>query len=582
MMTGRCGIRIAVVPLLLGATWLFAQEDNGLALHARAGAAAMAEQNWGKAELEYRAALQLAPGIAELASNLGLALYFQKNYDAAAETLAQAVRLDPTLFVPHLFLGRLRTEQGRAAEAVRYLEQCVRLQSKNVLAHRLLAQALVSAGEQERALEQLREASILEPRDTEIFYSIGKVTMSLASAWMERAAANPADGLNYRNLILARRFQIQGAWQRARSYYAALRQSNAAMPGVSVPFELGWIALAQGEAETAVAEFERAVHAAPQLFRRLPDQALEWNSEKIQPARDWLRKSAHESVGTDLALALVAADEERTAAAMRFEQKRALLERQSVVDPRGEALALFQAGKTEQAAARFRELVRAHPDDANAAYWLGRCYERMSHEAWERMVEIQPASHRVRQLTAELDMEQGRTSDAIAHYREALSLKPEDHALVFGLGLAYMKDGQAAAAIAEFQKVLARDSRDAAASLNMARCYLALNDPGRAHQLARRAVEIDPKMIAAHRVMGRALAMQDRTAEAVAELEKAVPSDRDGSVHYQLSVAYRKLRETAKAEAALRRSQELRARNRPGTLDELQVPAAAGALSIDK
>src|SRR2546426_2694690 len=98
---------------------------------------------------------------------------------------------------------------------------------------------------------------------------------------METATANPADGLTYRNLILARRFQIQGAWQRAGSYYAALRQSNAAMPGVSVPFEFGWIALAQGEAETAVAEFERAVHAAPQLFRRL-DQALEWNSEKIQ------------------------------------------------------------------------------------------------------------------------------------------------------------------------------------------------------------------------------------------------------------------------------------------------------------
>src|SRR5258708_37502921 len=115
-MTARYRIRISLGSLLLGSTWLFAQDDNGLALHARAGAAAMGEKNWPKAEREYRAALQLAPEIAELASNLGLAFYFQKNYNAAAETLERALRLEPQLFVPTLFLGRLRTKHGRSAE----------------------------------------------------------------------------------------------------------------------------------------------------------------------------------------------------------------------------------------------------------------------------------------------------------------------------------------------------------------------------------------------------------------------------------------------------------------------------------
>ena len=161
-------------------------------------------------------------------------------------------------------------------------------------------------------------------------------------------------------------------------------------------------------------------------------------------------------------------------------------------------------------------------------------------------------------------------------------MKPADPTLVFGLGQAYMKDGQTQAAIAEFEKVLARDSRDAAVNVNIARCYLALDDPGRAYQFARRAVEIDPKMFAAHRVMGRALALQDRTAEAVAELEKAVPSDRDGSVHYQIFLAYRKLQQPAKAEAALQRSRELRARNRLWNPDEEQASAVTDTLSIDK
>jgi tetratricopeptide (TPR) repeat protein len=585
-MIARYRIRIAVVSLLLANAWfghtrLFAQVD-ALALHASAGAAAMTQQNWSKAEVEYRAALQLAPGIAELVSNLGLALYFQKNYKAAADTLEKAVRLDPKLFVPNLFLGRLRAEQNRPAEAVHYLQQCVQLQPKNVLARRLLAQALVSAGEPERALDQLREASLLEPHDTESFYSIARVTMSLASVSMEKAAADPVEGLNYQNLVLARRFEIQGAWQRARTYYLALRQSNASLPGVSIAFELGSIALAQGDAQTAVAEFERAVHAEPQSFRKPRGETLNWSPEKVQPALDWLRQSAHESLGADLALALVGTGGEKTAAVERFEHQRALLEQPLSGDLHGDALALFEAGNTEQAAERLREFVHSHPDDANAAYWLGRCYERMSHEAWQRMIELQPDSHRVRQLTAELDVEEGRTGEAIAHYREALASKPGDRQLIFGLGQAYMKDGQAPAAIDEFQQALTLDSRDAAANLNIARCYLMLNDPERSYQFARRAVAIDPTMLAAHRVIGRTLLMEGRTAEAVAELEKAAPSDRDGSVHYQIFLGYRKLRETAKAEAALRRTRELRARNRPVNLDEGTDPSAITALSIDR
>ena len=92
-----------------------------------------------------------------------------------------------------------------------------------------------------------------------------------------------------------------------------------------------------------------------------------------------------------------------------------------------------------------------------------------------------------------------------------------------------MKDGQAQAAIDEFQQALTLDSRDAAANLNIARCYLTLNDPERSYQFARQAMAIDPTMLAAHRVLGRTLLIEGRTAEAVAELEKAAPSDRDGS-----------------------------------------------------
>ncbi|MFN0172978.1 MAG: tetratricopeptide repeat protein [Bryobacteraceae bacterium] len=460
-----------------------AQDRDAAAAHARAGATALAARNWAAAEQEYGAALRLEPDVAELASNLGLSLYFQKKFDAAAQLFERALHRAPDLFVPNLFLGRLRIDQGRGAEAVPYLEKCARSQPANALIRRLLASGLVARGDRQLALEQLREAVRLEPNTMEAWYSLSKVSMDLARVWMEKAAGHPTEGKHYRNLILARSFEEQGATETAKNYYRALGQSDPAA--------------ANGEAQR-------------------------------------------------------------------------------------NAVTLFEAGNVELAASRFLDLLRAHPNDPQAAYWLGRCYERTAQEAMRRMVDLAPDSHRVHQLNAELAMEQGRSSDAIAHYTKALAQKPNDRALVFGLGQAFMKDGQLQAAIAQFEKVIAQDPRDASATLNIARCYLALKDSRRAYEHARRASSIDPKLLQSYGVMGRALAIEDRTAEAVLELEKAAPSDTDGSVHYQLFLAYRKLNEAAKAQVALRRSTELRSHNRQDYLEEVGIRAGAPSPSAAK
>jgi tetratricopeptide (TPR) repeat protein len=451
-------------------------QDRGAEAHARAGAAALAARNWAVAEREYRAALRLAPAVAEMSSNLGLSLYFQKKYDRAEEAFAQALRLAPELFVPNLFLGRLRTDQGRAAESVPYLERCARSQPVNALVRKLLAGGLVARGEREGALGQLREAVRLSPDDSEAWYSLGQVSMHLARGWMKKAAAHPAEGKGYRNLILARSFEERGAASTAKSYFQALGQADPSAP---------------------------------------------------------------------------------TSEAQRH------------------AVALLEAGNLELAASRLLELLDSRPDDPWAAYWLGRSYEGTSREAIQRLVELAPESHRVHQLNGDLSMEQDRARDAIGHYSRALAQRPDDRTLVFSLGQAFMKDGQFQAAIGQFEKALAVDATDASASLNIARCFLALKDPGKAYDHARRASSIDPKLLAARGIMGRALAMEERTAEAASELEKAAPSDTDGSLHYQLFLAYRKLNQPARAQAALRRCTEIRRHNQQEYLEEVGISAGA-------
>src|SRR6478672_3416246 len=95
--------------LLLGLSILFLtnglQSDTLEDLASR-GAAAMQRGDYATAEREYRAATVLAPGMAQILSNLGLALTLQEKFQEAEKPFRAALKADPSLFVPNYFLGK--------------------------------------------------------------------------------------------------------------------------------------------------------------------------------------------------------------------------------------------------------------------------------------------------------------------------------------------------------------------------------------------------------------------------------------------------------------------------------------------
>ena len=66
-------------------------------------------------------------------------------------------------------------------------------------------------------------------------------------------------------------------------------------------------------------------------------------------------------------------------------------------------------------------------------------------------------------------------------------------------------------------------------------------------------------MLAAHADLGKAYAAVGRDEEAVAEINRALPMDRYGDLHYQLSLVYKRQGKTALAQQALTESERLRA-----------------------
>src|SRR5579862_2056340 len=117
--------------ICLMASFLLGQDPSKLTAEARAFievhflAAKEAEQNtdFAKAIDEYNQILKKYPKLVPAVyQNLGLVYFLARNYDAAIETLREAVRLDPSMVGARLFLGTAYVDTEQPEKALPHLE----------------------------------------------------------------------------------------------------------------------------------------------------------------------------------------------------------------------------------------------------------------------------------------------------------------------------------------------------------------------------------------------------------------------------------------------------------------------------
>ena len=134
--------------------------------------------------------------------------------------------------------------------------------------------------------------------------------------------------------------------------------------------------------------------------------------------------------------------------------------------------ALFRLGKVEDAAADYRRVLEARPDDVGALFGLALVDLRQGKTAaamrrLEQAKRIDPRHPDVARNLAILYDEAGRTGDAITSYESALALAPDALELRFFLGRALAKAGRKSEARSQFQAYLdggGTEYRDAARS----------------------------------------------------------------------------------------------------------------------
>jgi len=170
-------------------------------------------------------------------------------------------------------------------------------------------------------------------------------------------------------------------------------------------------------------------------------------------------------------------------------------------------------------------------------YWRSRGYNELALQAFARLGQLPPSVEQ-HELKAHIFGGQKRYVDAAQEWREALKLAPLDNQIQKQLAITLKFSQDYSGALPLLQGLLR--AQPASAELN----YLTgetLLDLQRAHEaipLLLRAVNRDPKLIAAHKALARGYLAAGKASDAIPHLQVALGGDEDGSLHYQLARAY--------------------------------------------
>lgn len=254
---------------------------------------------------KYRAMIRLAPDIAPAYNNLGMLLFNQRDYAAAAPVLAHGLRLNPHMGTSVVMLGLSYFELGDNRKAEPLLREAVEADSSNADAQLSLARVLLNLGRTEDAIVHLRAYLKIKPKDQQAWYLLGTTYLKLSESALGKVREiNPNSFVSHEvageidqsmhnyggamvefkkavtqapqdpgtHLRLANIYWLMGKWGSAESEFRAALK--LAPNDCQARWKLGnSILQANGSAKEALADFDRSIHECPMLMQAHVDRA---------------------------------------------------------------------------------------------------------------------------------------------------------------------------------------------------------------------------------------------------------------------------------------------------------------------
>ena len=170
-----------------------------------------------------------------------------------------------------------------------------------------------------------------------------------------------------------------------------------------------------------------------------------------------------------------------------------------------------------------------------------------------------PATDFYRYADAAFDFAKaGKYEEAIAEWKKALELSPNDDKAHHNLGLLLVSQGKFEEAIPHFEKTLAINPRYPGAHGSLGVALIGAGKTAQATGEFEKAIEIDPASAEAHNNLGRALAGQGKLDLAIAQFEKALEiTPGAAAIHGNLAIALEKAGRGDEAIAHFRKALEI-------------------------
>lgn len=167
----------------------------------------------------------------------------------------------------------------------------------------------------------------------------------------------------------------------------------------------------------------------------------------------------------------------------------------------------------------------AHTNLAGLLRDQGRTEEAIQH--YRIALEFSPSDWKVHNDLATLLDGQGKTEEAVEHYRSALRINPLSVETHYNLGMLLAEQKEFSAAIEEFREVLRLNPDHAKAHYGLGAALANLGRIEEAIDHLQRAVKIKPDFADAHQNLGQLLAARGELKTAIGHFEQAVALEPD-------------------------------------------------------
>ena len=358
-----------------------------------------------------------------------------KQYPLAEKESRTALALDPGSDDILVLLSRALVNQGRSAEALPALQARLKAAPANLPLHLAYGAILEEAGDDDAARSEFEAILATHPDDPETLYTLGLLTLqqkdvSAAKTYFTRLlkTGRRNDDASY---FLGSIAELQKQYPAALDWYHRVGDGERWMAAQS---GIGRSLVAGGKPDAARTFFD-------ELVGDDPEDAVLLRQSEAQVFSD----------AGDMRAALAVYDGAITDAPDNDD----LLY--------GRAILLEQAGKAEAAEQDLDTVIKHEPDDAEALNALGYT----------------------------LTLHSTRYREAHAYIEKALSLSPDDPAIMDSMGWVDYRLGDGQAALAYLQKAYAAQA-DPEIAAHLVEVMLSIGDRDGAHALLLKALKADP------------------------------------------------------------------------------------------